>query len=343
MRRARAAAVAFGRRPMLTAVVLYAVVSAVMVGPGLVPGRTLSSSDFLWSVTPFQGERPAGVKAPEARTSSSPTPPRRSSRSPSAPARRCRQVALWNPDIGLGHPLLGDMQSAIFSPFSVPSYVLPYWWSLGLVAALKMFVAALGTFVLARALGIRFAGSLLAGLAFGLSFWMVTWLAWPLSSVWALMPWLLVAVDRVVRRPDAPGVAWLAVAGAMSIAAGHPESTFHAMLAAVAFGLLRLSRADGARVKRAGYVVLGLVAAAGLAAIVWLPFLELVDQSIDLARRGHVRPGHLPPHNLLGAAVPRVLRSADPRRDAVVHQPAVVLLWGAVAAAGVRGRAAPDP
>src|SRR5262249_27738363 len=148
-------------------------------------------------------------------------------------------IALWNPDIGAGRPLLADMQSAVLSPFSVPSYVLPYWWSLGVVAALKLFVAALGTFALARCLGIRFAGALLAGLAFGLSLWMVTWLAWPLSSVWALMPWLLVAVDRVVRRPDAAGVALLGVAGALCVVAGHPESTFHAILAAVAFGLLR--------------------------------------------------------------------------------------------------------
>src|SRR5258708_6435353 len=54
-------------------------------------------------------------------------------------------VPLWNPHIQAGRPLLADEQSAVFSPFSLPSYVLPFWWSLSLVGVLKLVVAALGT------------------------------------------------------------------------------------------------------------------------------------------------------------------------------------------------------
>ena len=50
---------------------------------------------------------------------------------------------LWNPLIMGGRPLLADAQSAVYSPFSVPSYVLPFWKSLGWVAVLKLWVAAL--------------------------------------------------------------------------------------------------------------------------------------------------------------------------------------------------------
>jgi hypothetical protein len=73
----------------------------------------------------------------------------------------------------------------VLSPFNLPSYVLPFWFSLAVVAALKLWTAAFGTFMLARALGMRPWAGLLAGLAFGFSLYMVTWLAWPLSSVWA--------------------------------------------------------------------------------------------------------------------------------------------------------------
>ena len=51
-----------------------------------------------------------------------------------------------------GSPYLGDMQSAIFSPFSLPAYVLPFWWSLSVIAAMKVVVAAMGAFLLARVL-----------------------------------------------------------------------------------------------------------------------------------------------------------------------------------------------
>ncbi len=292
--RARNAAAALARRPMLAAVLLYAVTSVAMVSPGLIPGRTLSASDYLWSAQPWVAQRPADV-----RPNGGSNYELADQVSAFGPFSRTTRDAfpgpvLWNPSIAAGRPLLADMQSAQLSPLTLPSDVLPYWWSLGLIGALKLFVAALGTFVLARALAIGLGGSLLAGLAFGLSFYMVTWLGWPLATVWAYLPWLLAAVDRAIRRPDATGVALLAVAGGLSIVAGHPESTLHVMLAAVVFGAVRLTRADGRLLARVGCVGLGFAAAGGLAAAVILPFLELVHQSNDLAIRAATVPAHVP-------------------------------------------------
>ena len=58
--RAAAAAVArmavlggLRRRPLLAAALLYALLSIAFVAPALVPGKTLSASDYLWSVTPW--------------------------------------------------------------------------------------------------------------------------------------------------------------------------------------------------------------------------------------------------------------------------------------------------
>ena len=64
-------------------------------------------------------------------------------------------VPLWDPYLLGGRPLMGDPQSAVFSLFSVPSYVLPFWKSLAVVATLKVFLAALGAFLLGRAVGMR--------------------------------------------------------------------------------------------------------------------------------------------------------------------------------------------
>jgi hypothetical protein len=170
------------RRPALGAAVILALLSLLMVAPGLAPGRTLSASDLLRRVAPWRAEVPAGVPAfgsnselfdsvlqfqPFLETTRSALP----------------DVPLWNPYAMGGRPYVGNAQSAVFSLFSVPAYILPFWRSLAVIAAFKLFVAAFGTYLLGRALGMRFGGALLAGTVFGFSLWMVTWVAWPTVSV----------------------------------------------------------------------------------------------------------------------------------------------------------------
>ncbi len=48
-------------RPTLAAAAVYTLLALVLVGPGLVPGRTLSASDYLWWAAPWQQVAPAGA------------------------------------------------------------------------------------------------------------------------------------------------------------------------------------------------------------------------------------------------------------------------------------------
>ena len=183
-------------------------------------------------------------------------------------------VPLWNPHIVGGHPFQANAQSSVFGPYTLPAYVLPFWTALGWIAVLKLWVAAFGTFLLARALGMRYAGALLAGLVFALNLKLVTWLTYPAMSVWSLIPWLLLATDRLVRRPGLLSGAGLAAVVGLQFLAGHPESSFHALLAAVAFFALRLWQ----RHRRAG---VPLAPAA--------PRLRRRARRRRGARRGHAR------------------------------------------------------
>jgi hypothetical protein len=67
-------------------------------------------------------------------------------------------------------------------------YVLGLWSLLAVMAALKLFVAAFGAHLLGRALGMRFGGALVAGLVFAFGTYFVTWLAWPLTNIFPLIP-----------------------------------------------------------------------------------------------------------------------------------------------------------
>ena len=99
-----------------------------------------------------------------------------------------------------GRPFIGNAQSAVFSPFSAPSYVLPFWKSLAIVALIKLFLAAFGTYLLGRWLGMRFGGALLSGVVFAFGTFFIVWLAWPLTSIFCLIPWLLLCSDMRVSK-----------------------------------------------------------------------------------------------------------------------------------------------
>lgn len=278
-----------GRRQALLAAVVYGLLALVIVAPGLPPGKALSGSDLLWSSTPWQAERPEGVKPGgenfellDAVVQFQPTL--------EETRRRLPDIPLWNPHIMGGRSYIGNAQSAVFSPFSIPAYTLPFWSSFAVAAWLKLFVAAFGTFLLARALGMRWAAALLAGLVFGFGLYFVVWLSWPHSSVWAWLPWLLLLADRIARRPTlAGGVALAAVTG-LQFLGGHPASSFHTLFATVAFFALRvvlLRREGGLPALPRSLVAFGAALAGGaaLAAVAILPFAELVLQSADFAHR----------------------------------------------------------
>ena len=216
---------------------------------------------------------------------------------------------LWNTSVGAGRPFLANAQSAVLSPFSLPAYVLPFWWSLGLMAALKVFAAAFGTYLLGRALGMRFGGALLAGVVYAFCLYFVVWISWPQTNVWALLPWLLLLTDRVIRSPTALPAAGLAAVVAAQFFGGHPESNFHLLAATVVFLAFRMVvlRREGA-LPDVGRPLLafagGVVVGTALAAAMLLPFLELLNRSGDVEARQSFSQLALPRRYLLGLALP---------------------------------------
>jgi hypothetical protein len=292
------------RRPTLAAASLYLLLSLTMFAPGLAPGRTLSVSDYLWTATPWDSSRPAEVPVLGSNREQTDSvfmfqPFLQHTRA------ELPDIPLWNPYVMGGRPFHGNSQSATLSPFSAPAYALPFWDSLAVMAALKLFVAALGAFLLARALGMRFGGALMCGLVFGFSLWSVTWVSWTTMSVWALLPWLCLLAELCVRRPGPLPFAGLAAATGLQFLGGHPSSSFQVMVAVGLFWLVRVvaSRRLRERDLIRRLLTLGGAMAVGtaLAAIALIPFVELLSHSIDLkARTAAASDAHEPARYLLG-------------------------------------------
>ena len=220
-------------------------------------------------------------------------------------------VPLWNPSIVAGRPFQANSQSAVFSIYNLPAYVLPFWTALGWIGVMKLWVAAFGTYLLARRLGMGFAAALLAGLVFALNLKMVTWLSYPAMGVWTFLPWLLLTTERVVRRPGVLSACALAVVVALQFLAGHAESSFHVLLGAAAFLVLRLWMARRSAEPASGparpllLFAGAIVGGAALAAVSLIPFTELLLSSADIVdRRGASVDLHFPAKDVLGLFLP---------------------------------------
>jgi hypothetical protein len=291
------------RHPAAAAALIYAVLSVLVYAPALLPGRTLSAADYLWTAAPWSSQRPADVRPfgsnYELVDSAVQFQPWLEYTRHELPGD-----LLWNTHIGAGRPYLANAQSAILSPFSWPAYLLPFWWSLGVIGVLKAFVAAFGTYLLARALGMRFGGALLAGVVYAFCLYLLAWESWPQTNVWALAPWVWLLTEQVIRAPRALPVAGLAGVVALQFFGGHPESNFHLLAATVVFFALRLwvLRPAGVRAPIVAFV-LGLAGGAALAAVTLLPFLELLGHSSDVEVRQSFSGISLPKKYLLGFAL----------------------------------------
>jgi hypothetical protein len=295
----------------VAAAVLYAVLSLVFFGQALLPGRTLSNSDLLYFDAPWSATRPADLQRPSQTAEEHDfavhyDPWMRYSRA------EFPGIPLWNPYAMAGRPYVGSAQPAVFSPFSLPAFVLPFDFSLGLIAALKLFTAAFGMYLLARALSLSPSGAFLPGLVFAYGMPLVTWIMeLNVSAVWALIPWLLLATWAVVVRPGVLSVCFLTATSAAVYFAAHPESVAQAFAGASAFLILlvvRKPRQPGRRARGwaidVGRFAAGVLWGAAIAAVAIVPFVEMVIHSSDLDERGTAVHRELPTRYLVTLMLP---------------------------------------
>jgi Bacterial membrane protein YfhO len=307
----RAVLSAARRRPVLAAALLYAALALIFIGQALVPGRALSNSDSLYFTPPWSASRPADLQRPsqigdEQDWAVAYEPWLRYNRA------EFPGIPLWNPYVMAGRPYVGSASQAVFSVFSLPVYVLPFDLANGLVAALKLFFAALGTFLVGRFMRIAWAGALLAGLVFAFGMPLVTWLMEiNVSAVWALYPWLLLATSAVATRRGLLPVYGLAATSAAVFVGAHPESVAQTFAGATAFLALLVSRKPDDACRRGldwagsvGRFVVGVLWGAALAAVAIVPFIEMVAHSSDIAERGIALHRELPPRFLRTLMLP---------------------------------------
>jgi hypothetical protein len=224
-------------------------------------------------------------------------------------------LPLWNPYSYGGNPLLGDMQTALAYPPTWLTFALPVDHAWSWTCMLKLLVAGLGAYFLARRFRAGLGGGLVAGGAYMLSASMIYWVQASISNVYSLLPWLLVASDRLYRRPGAPRVAALALVAGLVVLGGHPESSVLSVSAAAVYvgvvALLDRGRAPRERAAAVGQWVAAHALGACLAAVAALPFLEAFQGSLTESIHGETAR-HLPAWAGLVWAMPGIFGDGRP-------------------------------
>jgi hypothetical protein len=267
------------------------VLAVILLAPATLGGKVLSASDIPLFSAPFPAPPPntapknplqfdaANVFEPDGLAVRA--------------ALRNGRLPVWQPALTAGRPLLAEQQSAPLYPLTWIGVVFPYWESLAWIAVFKLTLAALGTVLLARALGLGLGPALLAGIAFGFGSYLVDWLMHPHANAYVALPWLFLFTDRLCRTGAATDAAALGATLGVAYLGGQPESALIVSLATAGWLVARLAaarphRAELARtmVLAGGAVVLGLA----IAAVMLLPFIEALRESSNPSRSGPPMP-----------------------------------------------------
>lgn len=282
------------RREVLVAALLCALAATAFLGSALFTGKYLSPADLLFGDYPWSSHPPPGWSGASNDLLGDDVTQFEPWLQYSEQRLRSGHIPLWNPDNMLGAPLVGNMQSAVFYPANWLYFIFPGAFSLAMRAWLKLFIAALGMYLLARRVaGVGPLGAAIASVGFSFGAFMTVWLLHPHTAVAAWLPWLWLATSALIGRQTARRL-WLVAAVAAVVAviilAGHPETAYEIALVTGLFVIFLLWRQ---RSQGWAYLVRGFGLWAGacfigvcLAAVQILPFVEYLQNSASTLLRG---------------------------------------------------------
>lgn len=202
------------------------------------------------------------------------------------------EIPFWNPYAGGGVPLLANAEAFSTAPLRLPLYVSPtpsvwngYW--LG-----RLLLAGGLAFMLALHLGLSFLPALAAGTAWMLGGYLVLSLNLFQLDVDALLPGLVLAVDRLLLAPSRGRFVAAAVAFWAMCMGGNLQALVAGTLLCLTLAAVRwASLPRRSRVRAAGRAVLAFGTGLAGAMVQWVPLFELVSRAHHLHGPGSGRSG----------------------------------------------------
>ena len=215
------------------------------------------------------------------------------------------RAPLWDPYLFSGYPLLGNGQSAPFSPFFLGTLFVPLPKQMVAMAGLKLFVALLFGYLLLQREQVSDAAAIYGSVLFAFAIFNNVFLYYPMTAVTLLLPAAAYGVLLCLNKRTGAPFVLVALVVASLLAGGHPESVFHVAIGVATLVVIewiapqwqsrRFSAGDFARVTFAALV--GLL----ISAPAWVPVLEQARISLRVLSLKVVNSGQAFPANTLWA------------------------------------------
>jgi hypothetical protein len=292
------------RDPVLPISIAAALIVSAIVYAPMFKGKIPFPADFIFDFPPFDPVKPAYALLPQTNigdlvTSFYPY------RTIAARVIREGTLPLWNPYMLSGAPFLAMAQSALFYPGTVLYYLLPVpvAWSLGFI--LRRILATVFTAMLLKRIGATLTGSVTAGLIFAFCGFLTGWQGQSMSDAAIWLPLICYSVVRLHADASARSAAIGALAFAMPVLAGHPETAAHLTLTGIAFAAFLWIHQPTINFIKA-FIGVGLLAL-GLASVQVLPTMEW----LKYIHHSLTEPWPAPPlHSMLGLVSRDITRAA---------------------------------
>ncbi len=218
-------------------------------------------------------------------------------------------LGTWTPYSAGGFELGSLPTSSVFSPLSLPWWVLPFYAAPAAVKFLEIVAITVGMSLLLRRLRLPSASWAIASLVYASSGFMVAWTGWSQTRVAALIPLLVWAIDGAVSTGRIRWIVPIGLVLAGMLQGGFPAVVAYALYLGGAYALARaiVVHRRLMPVLRAGLVALGgVILGFLLSAWLLLPFAVNASTVIDFSIRQQTPDNHLPLRILASAIVPSI-------------------------------------
>lgn len=199
---------------------------------------------------------------------------------------------LWNDLNGHGVPLFANSQSAVLYPLNLIYYIFPDSFALLLIPISKLSILFTGAYLYLREIKMKKEISIIGGCAVTFAAFPLTWLLWPHTNVYILLPLLLFITEKVLHSKKNTDLLFTIISFLyfFAILGGHPETLLHILLIHIAYVFFRFWK----NLRKYKAFMISILSGFALGAIQIFPFIEYLLNSNVL----HIRSTELSDHVL---------------------------------------------
>jgi hypothetical protein len=190
------------------------------------------------------------------------------------------EVPFWNPYSFAGTPHLANYQSAVFSPFNLLFFILPFIdaWSINVL--LQPLIAGLGTYMFLRAKKASRIASVIGAVTFMFSGFIVVWMAYgTLAMAAAFLPLTLFAIEKFYSSKKNKYILLLIASITTSFFAGHFQTSLYVFLFSCLYAVF-LIRTEKFSLRSALLLTAGFLISIIISSVQIIPTITFYQQAI---------------------------------------------------------------